>query len=126
MAVEEDPRWPAEEPADPEARVDLTRTAEGRVMCCICFGYHPVGELSVTVTGDPQDICRRCATVEIIWLAAAQRSWDEDHAEPGEPGQWAAHWRSLTWRARREQLAAAAAVAVDNGLYGAEEFLRCG
>ena len=37
---------------------------DGKVMCCLCFGRFPLDELSETVDGDKQDVCRACAERE--------------------------------------------------------------
>jgi hypothetical protein len=50
---------------------DLKRLADGRVMCCLCFGYTPRSGL----TDDPEhpgcvtDVCKSCAAAEVAQAA---------------------------------------------------------
>lgn len=40
---------------------------DGKVMCCLCFERFTVDELSETVDGDKQDVCRACDEKERAW-----------------------------------------------------------
>jgi len=40
--------------------VSLSRPADGRVMCCICFGYFNVEALAVDKNGQRWDVCVTC------------------------------------------------------------------
>lgn len=37
---------------------------DGKVQCCLCFSRFDVEDLSETVDGDKQDVCRECAEME--------------------------------------------------------------
>ncbi len=54
----------------PDGRVDLTRLANGRVMCQLCFGYFTTKELHETEPGLREDVCIRCAREEAVTVAA--------------------------------------------------------
>ena len=41
----------------------LDRLTDGRVMCCLCFGYFAVADLN-PVDGGVEDVCKPCALRE--------------------------------------------------------------
>lgn len=43
---------------------DLTRTTDGRVMCCICFAYVPRAQLWQDGRGRTWDMCKPCGDEE--------------------------------------------------------------
>lgn len=64
--------------ADGHTRTLLTRLTDGRVMCCLCFGYFTVDDLN-PVEGGVEDVCKPCAAREAE--AANRRANEEpDHA----------------------------------------------
>lgn len=42
----------------------LDRLTDGRVMCCLCFGYVPRDQLATDADGQLTDVCQPCATAE--------------------------------------------------------------
>lgn len=49
--------------ADGTTRTRLDRLTDGRVMCCLCFGYVTRDQLN-PVDGGAEDVCRPCARTE--------------------------------------------------------------
>lgn len=49
--------------ADGGEYVRLDRLTDGRVMCCLCFGYVTRNELN-QVEGGVEDVCKPCAERE--------------------------------------------------------------
>lgn len=43
----------------------LDRLSDGRVMCCLCFGYFTRAELNQLPDGDVEDACKPCAAMEV-------------------------------------------------------------
>lgn len=66
------PRMVAEQ-ATIEAGDDLPRA-----MCCLCFGVFTVPDLSVTVDGDPVDVCKLCAAKELEHLLIKINNLEEE------------------------------------------------
>ncbi len=42
--------------------------SNGHVMCCICFERVPPSELHMTSDGKLEDVCRPCASAELLEL----------------------------------------------------------
>ena len=52
---------------DEDGRVMLSRTADGRWMCALCFEYCAKGDLNQVapfLDGSIEDICKQCAELE--------------------------------------------------------------
>jgi hypothetical protein len=56
--------------------VNLKRLTDGRVMCCLCFGYFPKEELEPTGEDDGSvfDMCRVCAEEERMAMESRSSS----------------------------------------------------
>lgn len=66
-AAEPDPaRWASSQAEGGrfDGVVDLTRLADGRVMCQLCFGYFTVDQLWVDDHGRAWDVCVPCRAAE--------------------------------------------------------------
>jgi hypothetical protein len=48
----------------------LDRLDDGRVMCCLCFGFFTVDELHRLEDGSPVDVCVPCAEAEAALMAS--------------------------------------------------------
>lgn len=42
----------------------LDRLTDGRIMCCLCFGYVTRDELNALPDGDVEDVCKTCVARE--------------------------------------------------------------
>lgn len=87
-AAEPDPaRWASSQAEGGrfDGVVDLTRLADGRVMCQLCFGYFTVDQLWVDDRGQAWDVCVPCRADE--WVQALRRQRAEGLATGDAGGE---------------------------------------